>query len=162
MAEAIRNRSKLPPIPAWLVYVIIISVVGSWVPLSLIALARVEKSNRQRIQLFQDMGVQPRIEAQQPSPLFADGRGMRLPVESTVARGELREDDHFYRGYETDNSFEPVMDGEQLAYYDDLPDQIQVSRELLQRGQERFNIACATCHGAAGYGDGLTHRRVQA
>ena len=34
-----------------------------------------------------------------------------------------------------------------------------VTAQVLARGQERFNIYCAICHGATGYGDGMIVRR---
>src|SRR5438477_1263809 len=33
---------------------------------------------------------------------------------------------------------------------------VEVTRELIERGQQRFNITCAMCHGAAAAGDGIT------
>ncbi|HVU12338.1 MAG TPA: cytochrome c [Phototrophicaceae bacterium] len=35
---------------------------------------------------------------------------------------------------------------------------IALSEAMLQRGQNRFNVYCAPCHGAAGYGDGVLTR----
>lgn len=168
MAQQKRKLSKLPPIPTWLIYVVIVSVVASWLPLSLIALWRVQPSEQQRIHIFHDMGIQPRYQAQGATALFPDGRAMRQPVGGTVARGELRLDDHYYRGYRTNDDMEPVnADGEavdpaeqQPAYFDNLPEQIELSRAFLERGRSRFTVACAPCHGEAGYGDGLVHQRT--
>lgn len=33
--------------------------------------------------------------------------------------------------------------------------------ELLKRGQERYGIYCAPCHGLAGYGDGIVNVRAE-
>jgi cytochrome c5 len=33
---------------------------------------------------------------------------------------------------------------------------LEVTRELMGRGQQRFNITCAMCHGAAAEGNGIT------
>ena len=33
---------------------------------------------------------------------------------------------------------------------------LEVTRELMERGQQRFNITCAMCHGAAAAGNGIT------
>src|SRR5438045_4979055 len=33
---------------------------------------------------------------------------------------------------------------------------VEVTRELIERGQQRFNITCAMCHGAAAAGNGIT------
>jgi hypothetical protein len=46
----------------------------------------------------QDMHNQPKAKPQSKSAFFVDGRTGRLPVEGTVARGQLNADDHLYRG----------------------------------------------------------------
>ncbi len=35
---------------------------------------------------------------------------------------------------------------------------LEVTRELMERGQQRFNITCVMCHGAAAAGDGITKK----
>jgi len=163
-----REPSKLPRVPRWLIYTVILAVVASWIPLALIVRTRAVQSPRPRIHIFQDMDIQPRYDAQEPHPLYADGRAMRKPVDSTVARGELQNDDHFHRGYKTDGNLEPVMvtrtvngnETETPDYHDSFPEQVEVTEELLKRGRERFNVYCAVCHGEAGYGDGPVQRRV--
>jgi mono/diheme cytochrome c family protein len=94
------------------------------------------------------MDNQPRFEAQHANALFADGRAMRPPVEGTVARGELRADDHLYRG---------ISGG---AWATTFPATIDVTMQLMERGRQRFNIYCQPCHGAAGYGDGIVNKRA--
>ena len=47
---------------------------------------------------------------------------------------------------------EPRGDGKP-AYVKLIP--VKVSLDLLKRGQERFTIYCAACHGQGGYGDGI-------
>ena len=37
--------------------------------------------------------------------------------------------------------------------------QIELTRELLERGQARFEIYCMPCHGATGHGDGMVVQR---
>jgi len=92
-----------------------------------------------------DMRDQPRYETYEASDFFGDGQAARPVVAGTVARGQLREDEAFYRG----------KDGEKLVK--DIP--LEVDRALLERGQERFNIFCVNCHGLAGDGDGMIVRR---
>jgi len=101
-----------------------------------------------RIQINPDMDQQPKLKAQAPHPFFADGRAMRPWPEGTVPRGLLRDDDRLYHGLEPDSSFIEVFS---------LP----VTEALLARGQERYDIFCATCHGLGGLGDGMTHRRAE-
>src|SRR5206468_2716841 len=43
------------------------------------------------------------------------------------------------------------------AYADTFP--FPVTEDVLRRGQERFDIFCAVCHGKAGLGDGMIVQR---
>lgn len=152
-------------VPRWLILAAVFLVIGSWLPLAMIAKARVTKSDRPRIHIFQDMDAQPKFKAQAYTELFADHRAGRPPVVGSVARGELFEDDAFYRGYETDGDFKPVMAKNALGVMENkwlagFPSRIKVDKALLERGRERFNIFCAVCHGVAGYGDGIVHQRA--
>lgn len=128
-------------IPRWMVYSVVALVVLSWVPLALIARSRASKSEQPRVHLVPDMDSQSKYKAQKVNALFADTRAMRQPVLGTVARGELRDDDHRYRGMNADGSW---------ATRFPLP----VTPQLLERGQNRFNIYCYPCHGYAGEGNG--------
>jgi Cytochrome C oxidase, cbb3-type, subunit III len=86
--------------------------------------------------LKQDMARQPKDRPLWPSDFFDDGRSARPLVENTVARGSLENDALFVP--KDSNAFP-------------LP----VNLELLQRGQDRFNIYCSPCHGLQGDGNGL-------
>jgi mono/diheme cytochrome c family protein len=90
-----------------------------------------------------DMYDQPRIRALQPSDFYEDGAGMRPLVDNTVARNRLRTDEL------STGRVGGAADG---AYLDESP--LAVSPELLARGEERWTIYCAVCHGAAGNGRG--------
>jgi mono/diheme cytochrome c family protein len=63
-----------------------------------------------------------------------------------VADGRLREDDHYFRG---------MVDGQPATGFP-----VPVTRGRMQRGQERYAVYCATCHGLAGHGDGITSQRA--
>jgi mono/diheme cytochrome c family protein len=84
----------------------------------------------------QQMANQPKYLPQAPSSFFNDGRAARPLVEGTVARGSL-----------IDESLEIAPNSNTFP--------IPVTPELLARGQERFNIFCAECHGALGDGNGI-------
>jgi mono/diheme cytochrome c family protein len=44
-------------------------------------------------------------------------------------------------------------------YVATIPPQFKVTPDFIHRGQERFTIYCAPCHGNSGYGDGpIMHR----
>jgi len=87
-------------------------------------------------------------QAQEDNPWFADRRAMRLPVAGTVARGQLRADDHLYRGRGADGRL-----------VDALPEGIVLDEALLDRGEARYAIFCAICHEASGEGDGIVIQR---
>ncbi len=91
------------------------------------------------------MSDQPRYEPLESSLFFEDGKASRDLVAGTVARGQLREDTLRYTGR---------VDG-RLA--DTFP--FPVTMAVLERGQERYEIFCAPCHGFAGYGDGMIVQR---
>ncbi len=47
-------------------------------------------------------------------------------------------------------------------YVRTVPAQLNVTTEFVKRGEERFNIYCAPCHGYSGYGDGMVAQRAEA
>ena len=92
-----------------------------------------------------DMHVQPRQNPLSRSDFFADQRSERPPVEGAVARGQLREDTYFYTG----------KLGNSPGDYMPFP----VTKEVLDRGRERYNIYCAPCHSRVGDGNGFVPSR---
>jgi hypothetical protein len=81
-----------------------------------------------------------------PSDFFADGRSARPVVPGTVARGQLRIDAPLYTGRNDK--------GELVSEFP-----FEMTREVLQRGKERFTIFCSVCHGLTGHGDGRIVQR---
>jgi len=96
----------------------------------------------------QDMHDQPKIEPLEANAFFADGMGSRPKIAGTVARGQLFEDTRLYTGKD-----------ESGALIDELPEPIELSRELLVRGQNRFEVYCSPCHDSTGSGRGMIVRR---
>jgi hypothetical protein len=92
-----------------------------------------------------DMHVQPRQNPLSRSDFFPDQRSARPPVEGTVARGQLHEDTYFYTGKIGNNP------GDVMPF--------PVTKEVLERGRERYNIFCAPCHSRAGDGNGFVPSR---
>jgi mono/diheme cytochrome c family protein len=115
-----------------------------------VATIKLTKSDKPRIHIVPNMDYQPRYNTQAASQWFADGRTMRLPVEGTVALGELQTDDHFYRGKLGDE------------FVTTFPARFEISEDTMLRGRERYNIFCAACHGYVGEGDGLVSERALA
>jgi len=93
-----------------------------------------------------DMRDQPRHEPLEQSDFFPDGLSARQPVAGTVARGQLHEDTLFFTGM--------TAEGKLTA---ELP--VPLTRALLERGRERFDIYCSVCHGRTGDGLGMIVRR---
>lgn len=89
-----------------------------------------------------DMDFQQKFGPQEANPFFEDNAAMRTPVPGTVARGELQDSSALYRGRTSEGD-----------YVEQIP--IAVTREMLERGRDRFNIYCTPCHGKTGAGDGV-------
>jgi mono/diheme cytochrome c family protein len=143
---------------------------------------RGQKSTQPPSEIFPDMVRQPKVRAQAPLDFFADGRGPRLPVAGTVPVGyemPARNASHSDAG-----GSKPKTEGTPPGMTGDAPEEAHmriafsagtdyfntgkmgdqwgtgipfpVTRELMERGQQRFNITCAMCHGAAAGGNGIT------
>jgi hypothetical protein len=93
----------------------------------------------------QDMHQAPRYDPLEKSEFFADQRASRPLIDGTVARGQLRADKVFYTGKQ----------GDRLV--SELP--VPLTRELLLRGQDRYNIYCSPCHARSGDGSGMIVQR---
>lgn len=92
-----------------------------------------------------NMYDQPRADAFQASPFFDDGAAMRAPVPNTVSREFGALEPAFLTGQGPNGMLT------------ELP--VELSVELLQRGQERYDIYCSPCHNYNGDGLGATVRR---
>ena len=166
LPRVIDPNLHLPRPPFWLIALLLVGVVLTWVPLVMVARSRVTTSPQTKIHLFMDMDNQPRLNAQATSSLFRDGRAMRPPVAGTVAWGSdasapsddaLGADDHYYRGYQLSRI---EGGGWQTQWYQSIPPRIEVDENFLKRGQQQFNTYCYPCHGQAGYGNGPINQRA--
>ena len=88
-----------------------------------------------------DMANQARVDPLEASSFFPDGAGSRTPPAHTIAQGQLHEDTLYYTGR---------TDAGELATVFPHP----VTRGELERGQARYDIFCAPCHGRVGDGRG--------
>lgn len=122
------------------------------------------------VEWFNDMAHQPKFNPQHRSNFFADGRAGRLPVPGTIPMGytvpkgldgqqahsqvtanNLASEGSFAT---LPNYFNTGREGD--VYGDGIPPQLIAQGEkFIRRGQERYNIYCLPCHGAAGTGDGV-------
>jgi len=94
----------------------------------------------------QDMHDQPKYIPLRPSDFFGDGRSERQLTEGTVARGHLNDDAAYFEG--------KGPDGKPLPEFP-----FPVTKQVLQRGQDRFNVYCSPCHDRLGEGNGMVVRR---
>lgn len=100
------------------------------------------------IHLNPNMDVQEKGKAYRASDFFDDGHYMRDPIEGTIARGNLKDDEHFFYG---------TVNGELARSF---PSSVTLDHAFLERGQQIFNRVCAACHAHAGDGNGLVGRRL--
>ncbi|NJM07436.1 cytochrome c [Candidatus Gracilibacteria bacterium] len=107
----------------------------SWVALCLLLVA-----------CHTDMYSQPKYQPNDPSEFFEDGRANRPPVPNTVALGNYEADPAFLTGVDAA--------GELVS---ELP--IELTMDLVQVGQVRYNSYCMPCHGLVGDGNGIIAQR---
>ena len=140
---------------------------------------RGEKGTQPPTEIFPDMVRQMKVRAQAPLDFFADGRGPRLPVAGTVPigyempAGNASRSEAGERKPETSETERAAIGpwthpearfSGGTGYYNTgkmgdhwgtgIP--LEVTPELMQRGQQRFNITCVMCHGATAAGNGIT------
>ena len=126
---------------------------------------RGQKMSHTPVEWFNDMAHQPKYEPQHRSTFFNDSRAARQPIPGTVPIGFNLEGRYFQT---EGNNLVDGMGGfaNQPNYYntgrigdvygDGIPDPLAArGADLLTRGQQRYNIYCAVCHGAAGQGNGV-------
>jgi len=114
---------------------------------------RGDHSRRPPLEIFPDMVRQNKVRPQTPSAFFPDSFSSRPFPENTIPHTA------------------PRHVGDKLVYpYEDVPvntgkipgttnfvdlNPFPVTRQLLDRGEERFKINCLPCHGAVGDGKGV-------
>ncbi len=137
--------------PRPIIYFLLVLVALSLIPIGMVYKSRATRGRTDtRIQVVYDMDQQFSFKAQQENPFFADGMAMRGQPEGTVARGFLRENPVLFTG---------TTDGDTM-WVANSP--VAVTNEVMDRGQERFNIFCAPCHGVSGNGNGPVDVRAAA
>lgn len=126
---------------------------------------RGDRSESPPRQFFPDMDDSPKWKPQAESEFYVDGRTMRQPPAGSVAFGIADFDPVDFEG---DAWASPWLDAragllkadervyagkdESGAWVDTIP--VEVTREMVSHGQERFNIYCSVCHGYFGDGKG--------
>ena len=162
MPHAETTRTRTPRPRGAVRAALALAIVGAGVTLGA---CRGDRTDAPPRRFFPDMDHQPKIKAQSESEFFVDGNGQRPAVDGTVPFGStthtldqlegvswgekylrerksIRKDDHtFATG---------LAEGSQDEYAATMP--VPVTRELIARGQERFDIYCSACHGYDGVG----------
>src|SRR2546422_1621208 len=92
-----------------------------------------------------EMYDQPYSKPLKKSDLFPDRMASRPVVANTVARGHLNDDEAFFAGKIGTNLVETFP--------------IEVTRKVLERGRERYDIYCSPCHARTGEGNGMIVQR---
>jgi mono/diheme cytochrome c family protein len=87
----------------------------------------------------------PRYDPLEASAFLPKGSSAQPLVPGTVARGQLAEDELLHTGR---------VAGTVTDVYP-----FPITRADLDRGEERFNIYCAPCHGRTGEGNGMVVQR---
>lgn len=91
----------------------------------------------------EDMQNQPRLKPMRSVTFLGEERS-RAPVLGTISRSESGSS-YFQSGYDGDNV------GNRIPF--------PVTRDVLERGRERYNIYCAPCHARTGDGNGMIVQR---
>jgi mono/diheme cytochrome c family protein len=135
---------------------------------------RGDRSEKPPRQFFPDMDEQPKVLPQTATNFYEDGRSDRPLVARTVPFGATPHDPavtaeagwagEIRAGRDRMLRADPVMylgimpgsTVEEPVYADYMP--VEVDRDLVLRGQERFDIFCSACHGYTGQGDGTVGR----
>jgi len=115
--------------------------------------------------------------------MYDDLRSARRPVDGAIAFGSLDIDSELNYGIKADFAYtitsggnartSAVAEDKQDAaapaeednvdkYVTTFPENFELTEEVLNRGQQRFEIYCAACHGYAGAGNGLVNQRAMA
>jgi mono/diheme cytochrome c family protein len=97
----------------------------------------------------QDMHDQPKYRPYAKAEFFPNSSSARPLVANTIARGWLREDPVMYKG--------KASKAADAAFVTTLP--MPVTKALLERGRERYNIYCSPCHDQLGQGNGMIVQR---
>jgi mono/diheme cytochrome c family protein len=103
---------------------------------------RGQKSGQPPIHPQQNMDFQNRFNAQEENSFFENNMAMRMPVEGTVSRGNLKNNTAIYEGVDENGDFI-------------TENPFEITEEFLYRGKDRYDIYCSVCHGGTGNGRGI-------
>ena len=114
-----------------------------WTALALLGVAVLAASGCH--QGMWDRGRLKPLEKDSFAPFYKNGMTAQSLPENTVPYGAPDTDDFFYTG---------KIDGQYTTVFP-----FEVTREVLERGRNRFDIHCAPCHSPIGDGNGMIVQR---
>jgi cbb3-type cytochrome c oxidase subunit III len=94
------------------------------------------------------MRRQPKALPYRENAFFADDRVMRQPPPGTVPTSRRGKTRLFLSGREAPDA----------GFVGEIP--LTLTREMVERGRQRFEIYCATCHGVLGNGESQVGRNM--
>jgi mono/diheme cytochrome c family protein len=114
---------------------------------------------RPPLYIFPDMERQPKLRPQTVNSFFDNGMSSRLPAARTIERSEPLQvgAEQVYRWQDSPVTTGLVTGSTNYIEVNPMP----ITAELLQRGQQVFDINCAACHSKLGDGNG-TPKRINA
>ena len=155
-------------LPMWLHGVAAILTCLTFIPLAVAFKGRFATSEKPRYHVWPDMDWQAKRKAQAEwsTGMFEDDRAMRLPVEGTIAVGELRDDYEFYFGVANGSIVPPAerytdLGERAFQWLQGYPTAVAVDEAFLERGRQRYDINCSMCHGVRGNGLGSVALRAE-
>lgn len=145
-------------VPKMVLGFILVTTVLALVPFAFLAKARAATSGKPHVHVIPNMDFQYKVRAQEEFSAFVDERGSQPWVEGTVSRDpdSLAADTHYYKGLVPDST-QPLG----WRWVTKFPSQVTLDRAFMNRGQNRFNIYCAPCHGSSGNGLGVVNKRAE-
>ena len=138
--------------------IISMALIGTAIGVAVFAIAGVrgEVLRRPPLEIFADMNRQPKLKPQRPFDFMPNGVSSQLPPPGTIARSQPIQtvDGAVYPYQDAPVNSGRITGTTNFVETNPLP----VNGELLARGQERFDIYCAPCHGELGDGNGITKK----
>ena len=117
---------------------------------------RGDMSRKPPIEIFDDMDRQQKLRPQEPNAFFPDHKSSQLPPGGTVARVSPIKagNESVYPFQESPLTTGKINGTTNFIELNPFP----ITESLLVRGQERYQISCAPCHGAQGDGKGIVSK----
>ena len=113
-------------------------------------------SRKPPMELFPDMDRQAKLRPMEPNHFFPNGASSQLPPAGTVARSQPIATANGEVYLFEDSAVNTGKISSTTNYIENNP--LTVNLQLIRRGQERFDIYCAPCHGKLGDGNGITKK----